>query len=163
MLDPTQIAALVTATKGAVDLFDRIAGQIKSVLTRRPKEAEGEDDRWKYKISGQRDRLIVKQAGTTIQTISGAELSAKLNATDLSLIQTYEQKMEQYFRLWRAVYKNKDASQDPLVNAKTDEQLNDLIVKMRGELLGILKFLTDIGIHLDDHYMHIRYLVEQAE
>src|SRR2546423_740953 len=141
MLDPAPIAALVAATKGAVDLFDRIGGQIKTVLTRRPKEAEGEGDRWKYKISGQGEALIVKQAGTTIQTITGAELSSKLNPADLSLIQTYEQKMEQYFRLWRAVYKNKDASQDPLVNAKTDEQLTDLILKMKGELLGILKFL----------------------
>lgn len=45
MLNPAETAALVAATKGAVDLFDRIGGQIKSVLTRRPKEAEGEDDR----------------------------------------------------------------------------------------------------------------------
>jgi len=110
----------------------------------------------------QGEALTVKQAGTTIQTITGAELSSKLNPADLSLIQTYEQKMEQYFRLWRAVYKNKDASQDPLVNAKTDEQLTELILKMKNELLGILKFLTDIGVHLDDHYMHIRNLVEQA-
>ena len=36
MLSPAEIAAVVAATKGAVDLFDKFAGQIKSVLLKRP-------------------------------------------------------------------------------------------------------------------------------
>jgi hypothetical protein len=163
MLGPAEIAAIVTATKGALDLFDRMAGQVRAVLTGQPKEAEGDEDRWRYKISGEDKGLVVRQDAQTVQTITGKELSERLEPTDLALVRTYESKMEAYFKLWRAVYQQKDASQDPLVNAKTDTQLKDLILKMRGELLGILDFLEKTGVHLDDHYMHIRHLVTQAE
>jgi molybdopterin-guanine dinucleotide biosynthesis protein len=163
MLGPAEIAAIITATKGAVDIFDRMAGQVKAVLTGQPKEAEGDEDRWKYKISGEDKTLVVRQSGQTVQTVTGKELSERLEPMDLALVRTYESKMEAYFKLWQAVYQQKDVSQDPLVNAKTDTQLTDLILKMRGELLGILAFLEKTGIRLDDHYKHIRHLVTQAE
>ena len=162
MLSPTEIAAVVAATKGAVDIFDRIAGQIRSVLARRPKEAEGDDERWRYKISGKGKDIVVTQSGRTVQTVTAEELSKKLGPQDLALVRTYERKMEEYFKLWQAVYAEKDSSQDPLINAKTDAQLAKLVVKMRDELLGILAFLQRIGVHLDDHYMHVRSLVEDA-
>jgi len=50
-----------------------------------------------------------------------------------------------------------------LVNAITEEQLTEQIVKMKSELLGILAFLQKCGIHLDDHYMHVRHLVEEVK
>lgn len=161
MLGLAEIAALVTATREAVDLFDRFSGQIKSVLLKRPKENEGADDRWRYKISTQGDSIVVTQDGRRIQTISGQELATKLSASDLALVQTFERKMEDHFRVWKRVYEAKDSSPDALVNAKTDEQLAQLIRKMRAELVGILNFLQRIGVNLDDHYMHIRYLIEQ--
>jgi hypothetical protein len=162
MLPIAEVAALVAATKGAVDIFDKIAGQLKSVILKRPKEAEGEDDRWRYKIGSEGGNIVVKQDQRTIQTITGAELATKLGPQDLALVSAYEHKMDEYFSLWQSVYSQKDSSQDPLVNAKTDAQLKNLIGKMRGELLGILNFLTKIGVHLDDHYMHVRQLVEQT-
>lgn len=70
--------------------------------------------------------------------------------------------MNKYFSRWKAVYAKKDASQDPLINAITEEQLTEQIVKMRSELLGILSFLQKCGVNLDDHYMNIRHLVEDA-
>ncbi len=50
MLDPKQILELVSATKVSIDIFDKIGGQIKAFLTKRPKEEMGGDDRWRYKI-----------------------------------------------------------------------------------------------------------------
>ena len=86
-----------------------------------------------------------------------------LGPNDLRLIKTFESKMAEYYDLWEKVYEEKDASNDALANARTDKQLTKLISKMRGELLGILKFLEQIGVRLDDHYMHIRHLVEEAK
>ena len=94
---------------------------------------------------------------------SAADLSKVLNTNDLDLVRTYEASMNKYFNRWKALYSKKDASQDPLANAITEEQLTDQIVKMKSELLGILAFLERCGVHLDDHYMSIRYLVEQAK
>jgi hypothetical protein len=165
MLTPIEIAALINATKGAVDIFDKLAGQVKSVLTKRPKEAAGEDDRWRYKIGSDAaaTSIVVKRDKQVIQTLKGDELAKVLGPNDLRLIKTYELKMSEYYDLWEKVYEEKDVSNDALVNAKTEKQLNKLITKMRGELLGILKFLEEIGVRLDDHYMHIRHLVEDAK
>ena len=163
MLTPVEIAAVVTATKGAVELFDKIAGQIKSVLTKQPKEAEGADDRWRFKIRPEGTQIVVKQQDRTVQTVTADQLSQVLNPQDLELVRTYEASMQKYFTRWKAIYAKKDGSQDPLVNAMTEEQLTDQIVKMKAELLGILDFLRKSGVHLDDHYMHVRHLVEQAK
>lgn len=162
MLTPVEIAALVAATKGAVDLFDKIAGQVKSVLMKLPKEAAGKEDRWRYKISAEGKDIVVRQTERTIQTITGDQLSKVLGPDDLALVRSYEKNMQKYFKRWQAVYAKKDASQDPLVNAVTEEQLAEQIESMKAELLGILSFLQRIGVQLDDHYMHIRHLVEAA-
>ena len=162
MLSLGEIAAVVAATKGAVEIFDKVAGQIKTVLAKRPKEAEGDDDRWRYKIRTEGSNIVVKQEDRTVQTVTADQLGKILSKSDLELVQTYEASMNKYFSRWKAVYAKKDASQDPLINAITEEQLTEQIVKMRSELLGILSFLQKCGVNLDDHYMNIRHLVEDA-
>jgi hypothetical protein len=165
MLTPVEIAAVVAATKGALDVFDKLARPIKRVLLgskERHEQAEAKDQRWRFKIGAEGDDIVVREKGERRQTITGAELSQILSPSDLVLVQTYERKMQEYFDRWNAVYAEKDSSQDPDINAKTDRQLKNLVVKMRGELVGILNFLQRIGVHLDDHYMHVRSLVENA-
>jgi hypothetical protein len=162
MLSPAEIAAIVAATKGTIDILDKIAGQIKSVLTKRPKAADGDDDRWRSRVSPEGDAIVVRQHGRAVQTVAGDQLARVLTRSDLELVLAYERNMNRYFARWKAVYDKRDASQDPLVNAVTEEQLSDQIVKMRAELLGILEFLEKCGVHLDDHYLHVRHLVESA-
>ena len=163
MLSPVEIAAVIAATKGAVDIFDKLAGPIKRVILGQPKfdQAEAKDQRWRFRVETAGKDVVVKEGDYTRQTITGAELSKALGPQDLVLVQAYERKMQDYFELWTTVYAAKDMSQDPLVNAKTDAQLKKLITNMKGELLGILAFLQQIGVHLDDHYMHVRSLVQQ--
>src|ERR1700733_15041912 len=108
MLTPTDIAALVAATKGPLGIFDKIAGQIKSVLTSRPKESEGEDDRWRYKIRAEGSSIVVKSEDRVVQTVTAADLSKVLNTNDLDLVRTYEASMNKYFNRWKALYSKKD-------------------------------------------------------
>ena len=112
MLTPVEIAALVAATKGSMEIFDKVAGQIKSVLTKRPKEAEADEDRWRFKIRSEGTSIVVKRENSTVQTVTGEELSQVLSKTDLDLVQTYEASMNKYFARWKAVYAKKDSSQD---------------------------------------------------
>ena len=113
--------------------------------------------------SAEGTQILVKQEDRTVQTVTADELSRMLNPQDLDLVRTYEASMQKYFTRWKAIYAKKDASQDPLVNTITEEQLAEQIVKMKRELLGILDFLQKMGVQLDDHYMHVRHLVEQAK
>ncbi|GAB3255934.1 hypothetical protein [Chitinimonas naiadis] len=162
MLTLAEVAALVTATKGTIEIFDKIAGQIKAVLTKRPKEAEAEDDHWRFKIQPDGREIVVKQQDRTVQVVTADQLAHVLSPADLELVQTFEASMQKYFGRWKAVYAKKDASQDPLVNAITEEQLNEQVAKMKAELIGILSFLERAGVQLDDHYLHIRHLVERV-
>jgi len=163
MIDPATVVQVVTATKTALDIFDKISGQIKSVLLKRPKEAEGDEERWRYKITGEGDKIVVRQQTNTIQTLTRDELAQKLKPSDLSLVETYEEHMERGFRIWQKVYRQKDASPDPRVNAQVDEQLVDIITGMKKDLTGIIEFLRRLQVMLDDHYEHVRQLVEELD
>ena len=163
MLSPVEVAAIVAATKGAVDLFDKFGGQLMSFLRKGPKDPPGDEYRWKIKIGTEGNNIVVKREAHTVQTITHDQLASKLHPSDLELVKTYEKKMKEYFTLWVTVYDAKDSSADPLVNAKTDAQLQNLVLKMRSELLGILSFLEQTGVQLDDHYLNIRQLVQSAQ
>lgn len=161
MMTPAEILTLVTATGKAVDIFDKISGQIKSVLLRRKKEPEADDQRWRHKITAEKGTLVVRSDSRVIQTITATDIE-KLPSDYLALIKTYEKKMEQRYRIWQKIYAQKDTSPDPRVNAQVDEQLRDEVVGMSTELTGIIDFLGKLGLSLDDHYMHVRHLVEDA-
>lgn len=158
-MDPVSVMALIKATSAAVDLFDKIASQVKAFVQKQPEKVVSDgEDRWRHKIKQEGRALVVRVEGREVQTIAAKDLES-LPGDQLSLIKTYEESLQRNYRLWQAVYKKRDASPDALVNAQTDEQLTELIHKMKRDLNGILDFLQSIGLHLDDHYMHIRHIV----
>ncbi|BDT67610.1 hypothetical protein os1_17870 [Comamonadaceae bacterium OS-1] len=160
MLSTLEIAAVLAATKNAVDIFDKISGQIKGVLTKGPKEPEGGDDRWRYKVKADDKQITVKQDGHTIQTLNRDELESRLTPADLAHIKVYEASMQKYYKRWQQMYPMRDDSADVLANIKLDEQLAGQVKKMQQDLVGIVDFLQSIGVRLDDHYMQVRDLVK---
>ena len=106
MLSPVEIAAVIAATKGAVDIFDKLAGPIKRVILGQPKfdQTEAKDQRWRFRVETAGKDVVVKEGDYTRQTITGAELSKALGPQDLVLVQAYERKMQDYFELWTTVY-----------------------------------------------------------
>jgi hypothetical protein len=67
--------------------------------------------------------------------------------------------MENHYLIWAAAYPQLVLAVDPIAKAKTEQQLKSVIAGMKGDLEGILNFLEQSGLHLDDYYMHIRRLV----
>lgn len=161
MLTPVEIAAVLAATKNAVDIFDKISGQIKGVLTKRPKEIEGGEERWRFKVNADDKQITVKQDGRTIQTLKRTDLESKLMPEHLNHIKVYEASMQKYYKRWQQLYPKRDDSADALMNIKLEEQLTDQIKKMQEDLVGIVDFLESIGVQLDDHYMVVRDLVKK--
>jgi hypothetical protein len=159
MLNNTEVVEVVSATNRFLGFFDKIGGQIKAVILGDPKEAEAGEGRWRHRINGEDDKLIVRQDGRTIQIITGDEIARKLSPDDLVLVRTYEQRMGRNYKLWQATYPEKGASSDRQVNEQTDQKINALIRKMKEDITGIIDFLASLGVMLDDHYMHIRQLV----
>lgn len=73
-----------------------------------------------------------------------------------------EQSMENHYSIWAAVYPQLALAVDPIMKAQTEQRLRGIINGMKSDFDGILQFLLDSGLHLDDHYTHIRNVVKQA-
>jgi hypothetical protein len=95
MLSPVEIAAVIAAIKGSVDVFDKMAGPIKRVILGQPKfeQDEAKDQRWRFRVETEGKDVVVKQGDYTRQMIIGTDLSKKLGPNDLVVVQTYERKM----------------------------------------------------------------------
>lgn len=159
-MDPSQIIPFIDLIGAAVGLFDKVADEVARFITKEPDTPRPKE--WQYKIQREDHKLVVRQDGREMQTITGDQLK-NLPAAYYQHIQVYENAMQAKYRLWQKVYPKRNATSDELVNAKIDEQIRNLILDMKGDLVGIVNFLQSIGVQLDDHYMQIRDLVQQYD
>ena len=74
------------------------------------------------------------------------------DSTTQEYIQIIEQNMEKQFNLWKFVYPKKDASPDPMVNAKTEAQLKEITNEMCNELKKLQNFFEENGIKPNKKY-----------
>jgi hypothetical protein len=153
---PTVTAAIGAATAG-VKLIDKIADQISRFLTNEPNPGPPVEHR--AAIEQQGTDIVQKQYGTETQRITAKDLESQLSEPELRHIKVLEQSMENHYAVWAAVYPQLALSVDPLVKAKTEQQLKGILVDMKRDLVGILDFLLRAGLNLDDHYRHIRDVV----
>ncbi|KRE52400.1 hypothetical protein ASG92_25470 [Arthrobacter sp. Soil736] len=155
-MDPVTI---ISAAASAVGLIDKIADQVERFMTKTTKPAVPKEHRLKIEKEG--DALVSRDHGNEYQRITTKDLQ-KLPEANLRHIKVLEQAMENHYSIWAAVYPQLALAVDPIAKAKIEQQLKGIVADMKGTLEGILGFLEDIGIHLDDHYMHIRNVVMSA-
>ncbi|MGF1586451.1 MAG: hypothetical protein ACFCUM_14090 [Bacteroidales bacterium] len=158
MVDIAIITAAIGAATSAVGLFDKMADQIERFITKRPEPGVPKEHRLKIEKSG--SDMLAKSDGQVVQRITAQELEM-LPAGQLQHIKVLEQSMENHYALWSQVYPQLAIMDSPVQKAKVELQLRGIIGGMKSDLEGILSFLESCGIHLDDHYMHIRHLVGQ--
>ena len=149
------VSAAIAAASAGIDLIDKIYYQVKHVLqgTPEPKDPAPYGQTIEAKGSS-----IVSTAFGQVQTITGDQL-AKLPPAQLSMVQAYEKSMQSKVAIWQAVYPTLALETNPIAHAKIELALKEIIKDMSRDLTGILDFLASIGLHLDDHYVDIRYLV----
>jgi hypothetical protein len=70
--------------------------------------------------------------------------------------------MENHYSVWAAAYPQLALETNIVAKARTEQQLKGIIASMKPDMDGILQFLLDSGLHLDDHYMHIRSVVKSS-
>lgn len=159
MVDLAMIAAAITAATSAVGLIDKIADQIDRFLTKSPEPAVPKEHRLQIEKEG--NAIVSRYHGQESQRITAEDLQ-KLPEADLRHIKVLEQSMENHYSIWAAVYPQLALAVDPIAKAKTEQQLKGILGGMRGDLEGILTFLERSGLHLDDHYLHVRDLVAKV-
>jgi hypothetical protein len=153
------IPAVINAIASGIGLIDKIYDQVVGFLSREKRPAVPEEH--KLKIEERDSEVVASYHGQVVKTITAADLQ-RLPEPMLRHIMVLEKSMQNHYDLWAAVYPQRDASPDPLVNAKVDQQLKGIVSAMKDDLFGILSFLESCGIRLDDHYVHIRHLVGQV-
>jgi DNA polymerase I-like protein with 3'-5' exonuclease and polymerase domains len=158
MVDIATITAAIGAATSAVGLFDKMADQIERFITKRPKPAVPKEHRLKIEKSG--GDIVATSHGQEVQRITAQDL-AQLPESQLKHIQVLEHSMENHYAVWAQVYPQLALMDSPVQKAKVEQQLRGIVGGMKGDLEGILSFLESCGIHLDDHYMHVRHLVGQ--
>lgn len=158
MVDIAMISAAIGAATSAVGLFDKIADQIERFITKRPEPGIPSEHRLKIEQSG--TDIVAKSHDQEVQRITAKDLE-NLPAGQLQHIKVLERSMENHYAVWSQVYPELAIMDSPIQKAKVEQQLRGIVGAMAGDLEGILSFLESCGIHLDDHYMHIRHLVKQ--
>jgi hypothetical protein len=159
MVDFATITAAIAAATSGVGLIDKIADQVDRFLTKRPDPGVPKEHR--MQIAKEGDAIVSRQHGQERQRITARDLE-KLPEATLRHVKVFEQSMENHYSIWAAVYPQLALAVDPIAKAKTEQQLKGVIIGMKGDLNGILNFLEQAGLQLDDHYRHVRDVVSSA-
>lgn len=155
-MDVETVTQVIGAVGAAVGVVDKIAGQVRKFLEKRPDSEPEAPPSSEIKVVNQ--SLVVKAQGKTIQTITAAELT-KLPQQQLQYVKALEAAMDNHFAVWTAVYPEL-ALKSGIERAKLNQELKQVLVAMKSDLEGVLSFLETCGVRLDDHYLHIRQLVK---
>jgi len=156
-MDPVTITAAITAASAGVDLINKIADKVIPFIT----GSQPLNKEHRMSIEGDGDKIVAKEHGREVKVITGEDLK-NLPIDMLEHIQVYEKAARNNYELWKAVYPQRNASTDPIVNAKVDQQLRGIVANMKNDLDGILRFLENAGIQLDDHYAKFRDAIQQS-
>ena len=147
----------IGAGTSAVGLFDQISDQIEEFIEKRKNGKEKRE--YKMKIVKEDDSIVAKEYGTTTQKITADQLK-DLPDSLLKHIIILQKSMENHYALWSEICPDLALIDSPVQKAKIELQLKEILRDMNEDLEGILNFLETCGLHLDDHYMHVRHLVK---
>lgn len=159
MIELATISAAIGAATAGVDLIDKIGDQVSRFLTNRQSPVLPVEHRAKIERDG--DAIVQKHNGVEYQRITASDLQ-NLPEAELRHVKVLEQSMENHYAIWSSVYPQLALAVDPIAKAKTEQQLKGVIVAMKADLVGILDFLLQAGLNLDDHYRNIRDVVARA-
>jgi hypothetical protein len=158
-MDLATVGLVIKTATSAVGFIDKIADQIERFLTKKPAPSVPTAHRARIEQDG--DAIVSRRDGKVVRKIRATDLQ-NLAPHDYQHIKVLEQSMNNHYAVWSAVYPKLALEVDPIAKARLEQQLKDIVRAMKSDLDGILKFLEQIGIDLDDHYMHIRHLVAAA-
>lgn len=101
---------------------------------------------------------LVEPSGTR-ELITAKDLES-LDPNAQKLVRAYERTMKDLFERWTEL-KPKRVAQDPETRRDAREQSDDVRRELCEELNGLLGFIESMGMSLQDHYAHVRYVCSQ--
>jgi len=145
---------LATSLAGSIAVIDDVTDEIEAVVYGR---AQARVNR-QYGIVVRRERgaLVAYQR---VQVIKGEDLQ-KLSPEQRDDLEAYESSMNRFHEDWKSIWAKRSAAKTQQEREAIDAELQRLVRGMQEDLHGILDFFASQGMVLDDHYRHVRALVD---
>lgn len=162
-----ELAAAVVALYRRTDFFARPTENLATTLGEGFAELDQVSDEIVATIQNRSakstpPRFLIRHVGDSVvayrrmQVLSAEQLD-QLPREQRDLIRTYEKSMKTFTKEWKKLKQSGDSQLDQSVR----QRMLDLLRGAKGDLVGILDFLQDQGIYLDDHYRVVRNLVSK--
>lgn len=154
-----RIAAAVdiNAVGNALRIIDDFEPQVKAFLAGSPEPEKSVVHSWRAEQVETSIRLV--EPGGARELITARDFE-KLDASAQKLIRAYERTMKELFERWTEL-KPKRVAQDLETRREARELSDDVRRELCQELNGLLGFIESIGMSLQDHYAHVRYICSQ--
>ncbi len=98
-------------------------------------------------------------AYSRLQVIKGDDLQ-KLPAAQLDTLETYQKSMDRFHQRWKSLWAKRSSAATVSERDKVELEIQELVRGMQKDLHAILDFLANQGMVLQDHYDHVRSLVD---
>jgi hypothetical protein len=145
---------LATSLARSIAVIDNVTPEIESVVLG---SAQAQVNR-QYGIIVRRERgaLVAYRREHVIQP----EDLQKLSAEERDALAGYKDSMDRFHEQWKSTWARRSAAVTPQERKNIDTELQRLVKGMQQDLHGILDFLARQGMVLEDHYGHVRKLVD---
>lgn len=148
----------INAVGNAFRIIDDFEPQVKAFMAGSPEPERAVAHSWRAEQVEASIRLV--EPGGARELISAKDL-AQLDTNAQKLIRAYERTMKELFERWTEL-KPKRVAQDPETRREAREDSDTVRRELCHELNGLLGFIESMGMSLQDHYAHVRYLCSQS-
>jgi hypothetical protein len=154
-----QIAAAVdiNAVGNAFRIIDDFEPQVKAFVTGSPEPEAPVVHSWRAEQIEASIRLVEPSGARELITAKDFE---RLDADAQKLIRAYERAMKDLFERWTEL-KPKRIAQDTETQHEARQVSDEVRRELCQELNGLLGFIESMGMSLQDHYAHARYICSQ--
>lgn len=155
----TQIAASIAraidinSVANSLQIIDAFTAEASAYVEGRPEPANHS-----YKIAARQKQTSVSlsEGARDLTTITADDLE-KLPAEQRQLIRAHERVMQDLFDRWTEL-KPKRTARDGEIRDRARNESDSVLTELCFELNELLNFIEFMGMHLYDHYMHVRYI-----
>jgi hypothetical protein len=151
---------ILTSVDTTLNAVSDVSEQIAQMVRTKPDNNLG--TRYKLITIKGDNEIKVKEGDIVKETITADELE-KLDPRSRQLIQTYEKRILKQFRIWSKVYPTKSQSSDPVTDARTDIELEDITTEICSDFNKLTNFMKEIGKDLTSSYQTFKYFCNKVE
>jgi hypothetical protein len=147
----------INAVGNAFRIIDDFEPQQKAFVAGSPEPQVPVVHSWRAEQVETSIRLVEPSGTRELITAKDFE---KLDANAQKLIRAFERTMKELFERWTEL-KPKRVALDPETRREARELSDDVRRELCQELNGLLGFIESMGMSLQDHYAHARYICSQ--